>query len=635
MTIKRALLLLVAICLIFTSSFTSLTLAAGETSLGAEQTLTGTISTAGGENWYVINVSQAGTYKIYTSSNGTTFDTTLDLYDHTKTTHLKYDDDGGTPPYSQISYDLAKNTNYYVKVKCYYSDKTGSYKITLTQNTGFLLETGATSFASFYGGDLNPSDVDSFHNGMTAKGWSYYVAPNNNHYGMISDMIGAKDYNVLYWSGHGLSNGIMSFYDSRSTSGYNSYDNSWNRTHGKPDNNTPMHQYVKNTYLYYGQNGWYYTDSQWNNKLNWVILAACNQLYTGTNRNEWAKTMCAQHRVKGLMGYEVTTEDAPLDVNVVNKFIDLAFNSSSKRTLFAWIQANAAYGKNGASCIYHTINEGDTLTDITANSYTRQPVFKYMYLRDGFTGTNASSPFASNNYSSKYLFASTEPLPLLTLSTPKFEVPVTVESEVIFESEDKVSLVDDKVVKAKFKDLKYKIDDEKDVVDKVTKYLKGKELPDDAKINKVTVIVKEDLNEFDTNAPKNEKVAGYMLQYRHDFNGLKISSTHVGDYVNVYVDNEGIFSIEKKWSNTVKNISTKSAKNPNLISTDIAKEKATQYLEQSASKLDKELRNIKDVGLVYVRTGENDKTFVPAWEVNFDNKLGYFHINAITGEIIK
>lgn len=79
--------------------------------------------------------------------------------------------------------------------------------------------------------------------------------------------------------------------------------------------------------------------------------------------------------------------------------MNLCFNSTYKRVLFAWLQANASTGNGyyNAGALYHSINEGDTLTSVTKHTSSTGDNFKYMQMKNSTTYTTNINPLASIN----------------------------------------------------------------------------------------------------------------------------------------------------------------------------------------------------------------------------------------------
>lgn len=500
-----------------------------------------------------------------------------------------------------------------------------------------LAETGNTSFVAMHGGDtkMDKSDATDFRNAFSNQGWSGYQILQASY----NNMRNASGYNVLYWSGHGLSNGVMSYFDDNGV--YQSYDNSSNKT--------PMYDRIGATYKKYSSWSGYYSNSAWNGNLNWVVLAACNQLTESATRNKWAIAMAGKHRVKGLMGYMGTapgTDKPWKDNDIAKKFADLCFNSDKKRVVYAWIQANNGVWANAAA-LYHSINENDTLTKITDNPISLRPNYRLMksdqtVITDPFAANTSlgSTGYATINSSYMNLASAVHGISNLTFSnildngldatidSLVDDIDSNISTEIVTSDKSTLKLVDEAEVKRAYSHIKYNLKDRKDVEKTITSALKGKEIPDDAELCEMKPIVSEGLDE-EGNLIGDKTVEGYILNYGHKVNGVKVASTHYGDYVNVYLDREGIYTVEKKWTNVkAKDLkSTKKLTRKKAIKAADAVKKANRHIRDAYG-----LDDIKTKAqLSYV---EKNSKLVPAWEVTTDNKLGTLYVDASTGEVI-
>lgn len=370
---------------------------------------------------------------------------------------------------------------------------------------------------------------------------------------------------------------------------------------------------VKNTWTSYNSTNGYYTNSNWNSNLNWVVLAVCNQLTTNDNRNEWAKAMAGTHRVKGLMGYMAK---APVidDEKIASKFVDLCFNSTSKRPIYAWVQANNYYGQGNSAALFHSVNQNDTLTNITNNTIYMVPTYNLLTSDQSII----QDPFHMSTFTNNFSLQSTD-------LTSDVMVPEKVAARNI----ETFSETDDSKVKSKYKDVKFDIRDHKDVSNKVTaKMVSDKIIPSDAQLCAMYPIYTQKVSD---NGALGEKIIdGYILNYGHAVDGQKISSSYLGDFANVCVDKDGIFSIEKKWSQSQK-LSENKVK---AIDANIIQKKAIEYLN-TLSPDNKTDIIIKTLTLNYLHEKEDSNNLVPAYVITFENGIQSIHINAISGEIIK
>lgn len=378
-----------------------------------------------------------------------------------------------------------------------------------------MAETGFSTFSSYYGSNMDNTDVTDFANALSAKGWSGTPEVKAT----LDDFKGARNRNVLYWSGHGLTSGAMTYYDSdreyRCGEAINNDTGHWEYMH------TAV---VKNTWQSYNSTNGYYTNSNWDDKLNWVILAVCNQLTTPENRNEWACAMSGTHRVKGLMSYNTTAPGIKVgtpgpDNLVAKEFVRLCFDTTgSQRPVYAWIQANNNIQVPGATSLFHAINKDDKLTVITDNGIGVVPSFRQLLS----SGSIVQDPFAQ------------------TYSLDSLDV----QTSYLIDTKDEYREIDDKKAREKFSQIKFDINNSQDVSKKVFEGLKAKNImPDDASLCEMVPIIIADVAQ--DGSLINNTVDGYMLKYGHSVNGSKISTDEKGDFVRVTVDKDGICLVEK------------------------------------------------------------------------------------------
>jgi hypothetical protein len=115
-------------------------------------------------------------------------------------------------------------------------------------------------------------DVQNFSNIFEERGWenvlTSYQAQRENICG------GEDEVDLLYWSGHGLINGIMSYYNDTE---YVSYTESDFRGFDE----------VGDDIVSYDSDNGYITNSNWNSDMEWAILATCNQFSTSALCRAW------------------------------------------------------------------------------------------------------------------------------------------------------------------------------------------------------------------------------------------------------------------------------------------------------------------------------------------------------------
>jgi len=116
------------------------------------------------------------------------------------------------------------------------------------------------------------------------------------------------------------------------------------------------------------------TPSRWDNDLEWVVLAACNQLeYWGSEEDgahEYARAMLGYpRRIHSIWGYHEWAPEAPLYSDGLYRDTKIALdflNSQSRNTGYesvdwAWESANEAYGIGHWAGLRHASHVGETI----------------------------------------------------------------------------------------------------------------------------------------------------------------------------------------------------------------------------------------------------------------------------------
>ncbi|MEN8905674.1 MAG: hypothetical protein ABF289_06930 [Clostridiales bacterium] len=228
-------------------------------------------------------------------------------------------------------------------------------------------------------------DVRMFKEGFESLGgWTNL---HTTYFGQKNDIKGSwemsdgnwNETDILYWSGHGLSDGTLSYYDeydyvNYDVSTFKGYDTvgddivSWNSTNG------------------------YKTNSSWNYDMEWAIFAACNQFTTANMCRAWARTLCGYpNRAHSVWGYSANVNSysdevdglaptGPVDTRIVQDFIKYARDGSSVK--WSWIQANRDNYQRDWAGVSHFQNRYDRLwgcgTTYASTSVTSIPdIFLY------------------------------------------------------------------------------------------------------------------------------------------------------------------------------------------------------------------------------------------------------------------
>ena len=224
------------------------------------------------------------------------------------------------------------------------------------------------------GNTANADDVKAFYSNLSSKGYAV-TAKGYSDKGITiadkNDFINAKNYNVLYWSGHGGSNGNNA---------------TLNITHdsSKRFNTFEAADKWKNTY-----------------DLKVAIIAACYQFNGNGLRGKWVEIM-KNSGLKVLAGYH---ESAPSsnDTKIANEFFRLANetrgSSQGNSVRYSWQQANIANGSSGKWIVlgYKTNRMEYYRLPGFPGSFEASPSSKtvYRYTSKNINGTGATSRAAS------------------------------------------------------------------------------------------------------------------------------------------------------------------------------------------------------------------------------------------------
>ena len=241
--------------------------------------------------------------------------------------------------------------------------------------SGFTYSVQAGTFAALHGSrTTSEDDAYYFATQMQSYGWTPKITCRYSRYcriGTLSHFSNANA-NIVYWSGHGLSSGAFSYYtaavgnhnlDRSSTTIKNSYVN-------YPDSTKKYYTYAQTL--------------QQNSATDWLILASCNQMTNATNKGKYKavlqKTGSARP-MKGILGYG-TGGLAPdgTDDAIAKRFVNLCFDPNGRRrTVYAWLQANAYYGYYNARAMVIGTRIDDTLTSGAISSINANQPIKFVY----------------------------------------------------------------------------------------------------------------------------------------------------------------------------------------------------------------------------------------------------------------
>jgi len=291
-------------------------------------------------------------------------------------------------------------------------------------------------YSVLYGGNFSPSDAHRFAFRLhyfggtgiwTGKTQTSYDAPQDdvahwdvtNGYSGVDRWPGANRRDLMYLSTHGWP-GQLRFYSPRWVG--STRDNSdWRRRldqNGHNDNIGPRDNDLCGSNTFGWERnlweigatypGWSVTrtNSRWNDDIEWVFLAACNQLSAGGNspgsRALYARTLLGDpRRAHSIMGYQATAPGDATDVGIVDSFFDQVALGNSIR--YSWLQANSYFSgsaKNAAVLLHerHTYEGLPPVRARQADSPTGEIVdMRFWYLN--LLGNHIGGPHLGSNES--------------------------------------------------------------------------------------------------------------------------------------------------------------------------------------------------------------------------------------------
>lgn len=274
-------------------------------------------------------------------------------------------------------------------------------------------------FSTIYAGNLNDQDWYYAKKDLLAYGYTRRL-DGTSHEGQVRWWSISGEYppdypgeysdgaDFLYYSTHGTTNNDPST------------NRQYTKVYRKPDYwQSPIDLLYADggdtTSVKYIDDGWrskpIRSYSKWDNDLEWIILAACNQLehfYSiEDGAHEYGKTLLGYpNRVHSIWGYHETAPEGPLysdgfyrDTKIIRKFLKYTTQLNQAPTggpwsvRSAWEKANELYEITSWSGVYHVANRGEAMwspnnwpdgkyvRDDTANNTT--PDIDFVYGPDG------------------------------------------------------------------------------------------------------------------------------------------------------------------------------------------------------------------------------------------------------------
>jgi len=499
-----------------------------------------------------------------------------------------------------------------------------------------------------YGGNYSDSDVWQFVNYL--KNNKNYTVSGPYVYGSCKPytLYWAKDQDVLYWSGHGYSNGKLSYNSGKNTFyGPEKVGIIW--TNYDPDSNT--------------------TNSAWNTDIEWVIFAACSQM-TNPARTKWAKTMLGTaHQVHSISGYDGTAPGDGYqrggDNSVLVKFF--ANEEAGNSIRYSWKVANEYNYRNNWGVLTHYGNRYDRICGFPGNRYPnpvpgQTPNIRYCY--SGNPDPGISQPLSSkisllDNKDKKINLQTELTKSLVDEYRAVKGLKIDLDSELLKNKFFK-GITDIKVIKKDdrveyYKDQKSLEIDENNYIFAVAREIlyedgikvnknKAKQIakkyikeilgmPDNAKLIQTRYVVdyKVDLINSDENKEKStEQILAYIFEFGQEIEGIPMSLKDGGNKIEVEVDSEGVTFAFKNWNEIFIDETIEKKK---LITSKEAIDKFVEYIKSKDIPLDDNILNIVKIDLVYSNSTTGDKLlFNPVWEIECDNHL-IIQVDAFDGKI--
>ncbi len=258
-----------------------------------------------------------------------------------------------------------------------------------------VLAASDTTFASMHAAlDTNEDDAYYFATKMQENGWTPTITCRYSRYCRVGtcDHLSNANATIVYWSGHGLSDGRFSYYTTALT----------HHNKDRTDSN------IQNGFVNYSSSTRRYQDYigtlQTNNTTDWIILASCNQMTDSSQRDVYKGILRtrSQRPMKGIIGYGAGALAPDItDNDIAKEFVRLSFDTTGRRrVVYAWMQANSKSGYYNSTALVNSSNIDDTLTS-TKNSSNLStsvtlPTIKYVYYNSSKVVTVETQGVQSN-----------------------------------------------------------------------------------------------------------------------------------------------------------------------------------------------------------------------------------------------
>lgn len=422
-----------------------------------------------------------------------------------------------------------------------------------------------------------------YNNGNSFHNYSKWPTSDSEYsLACAQDLIDAKNYDVLYWSGHGGRNPIR----------LNVHPSS--NDYGPGSSQQPTINIAST--LGVNSDNWANT-SVWDkdSSLKVVIFSACQVLDNTYGDCKYLVRAMKASNVRVIAGYHLTSPTNPVDTNIATAFFDNTRNggvSGGESIRSSWQTANEL---NSAASRWAVLCYKDN-----SNQYYRIP---------GFPGRTYSAP---SDGATVYRFWSsyTDSTGGQTMTTSLCDNVLPIEISTAAGASRSAN--NDGLIT--YRDMN---EDHQGTLDEAAQRVLAQEYLDEkyqAGIEWVGTISCEEVNEEVGSVPGTESVVGKTFCYNNQCSGIRL----VNNFYKVATDADGVYSTMNNW----KDITSQS--DANTGNTQIVEPEgvAVPYAEDTS---------IESMELVYVPVDAT--TYRLCYEVALSDLTTYF-VDAVTGDVI-
>lgn len=429
---------------------------------------------------------------------------------------------------------------------------------------------------------------------ISNRGWHYNSGNSYHNYSKwptssaeyalacAQDLIDAKNYDVLYWSGHGGRNPIR----------LNVHPSS--NDYGPGSSQQPTINIAAT--LGVDSSNWANT-SQWdkNSNLKVAIFSACQVLDNTYGDCKYLVRAMKASNVRVIAGYHMTSPTNPVDTNIATDFFDNTRNggvSGGESIRSSWQTANEL---NSAAARWAVLCYKDN-----SNQYYRIP---------GFPGRTYSEP-SSDATVYRFWSSYTDPNGGQTMTTSLTDEVLPIEISVA----GSASRAAYNGGLTTYRDMN---EDYQGVLDDATQKVLAQSYLDErcgSGIEWIGTISCEEVNEEIGAVPGTESVIGKTFCYSNQHNGIRI----VDNFYKVATDADGVYSTIDKWTDVAEQ-SEATTENTEILPADGI---AVPYAEDTS---------VESMELVYAPIDAT--TYRLCYEVTLSDSTTYY-VDAVSGETV-